>query len=156
MRSCKAHVLTGRPSLLSTQFGAGKSKTLWNRIKRICARTIIPILPLLAREYESTFKLADQQQPPYASVPHPPATAAEGTDGDSRTPPPDVKGSRCFEVLGFDIMVQANMQPRLIEVNHLPRSVRGGLTHCDASFTWNVFVYARFAVSARTPHLTTM
>ena len=28
--------------------------------------------------------------------------------------------SRCFEILGFDIMVNTNLKPSLIEVNHLP------------------------------------
>lgn len=31
------------------------------------------------------------------------------------------RGSRCFEVLGLDIMVDSNLNPWMIEVNHLPR-----------------------------------
>lgn len=34
---------------------------------------------------------------------------------------PKTRGSRCFEVLGFDIMMDNNLNPWLIEVNHLPR-----------------------------------
>jgi tubulin polyglutamylase TTLL6/13 len=33
---------------------------------------------------------------------------------------PQFRGSRCFEVLGFDIMIDDNLKPWLIEVNHLP------------------------------------
>lgn len=28
---------------------------------------------------------------------------------------------RCFEVLGYDVMIDANLNPWIIEVNHLPR-----------------------------------
>jgi len=33
---------------------------------------------------------------------------------------PSTRGSRCFEVLGYDIMIDSNLKPWLIEVNHLP------------------------------------
>jgi hypothetical protein len=33
------------------------------------------------------------------------------------------RGSRCFEILGYDIMIDSNFKPWLIEVNHLPRYV---------------------------------
>lgn len=29
--------------------------------------------------------------------------------------------NRCFEVLGYDVMVDSNLNPWVIEVNHLPR-----------------------------------
>ena len=31
--------------------------------------------------------------------------------------------NRCFEVLGYDVMIDSNLNPWIIEVNHLPRYV---------------------------------
>ena len=36
---------------------------------------------------------------------------------------------RCFEVLGYDIMLDSNLNPWIIEVNHLPRYVLYSLYH---------------------------
>lgn len=46
--------------------------------------------------------------------------ASEAGGGESGDGYPKMRGSRCFEVLGFDIMVDSNLNPWLIEVNHLP------------------------------------
>ena len=41
-------------------------------------------------------------------------------DKSSEQPFSQVGGSRCFEILGFDIMIDDNCRPILIESNHLP------------------------------------
>ena len=42
---------------------------------------------------------------------------------------PKMRGSRCFEVLGYDVMIDSNLNPWIIEVNHLPRYVLYSLYH---------------------------
>ena len=62
---------------------------IWNGIKKICAKTVIAIAPILLHNYNSC-----QSDDPYNQM--------------------------CFEILGFDIMIDSNLKPYLLEVNHSP------------------------------------
>ena len=44
----------------------------------------------------------------------------DGESGSGDIPRPEFRGSRCFEVLGLDIMIDNHQKPWMIEVNHLP------------------------------------
>lgn len=91
--------------------GEAAANELWDKIGDICVMTIVSILPTLRREYDSVFgktKLQTQQQP---------NTSTSGSHDDNRL---FEERSRCFELLGFDIMIDTKLNPILIEVNHLP------------------------------------
>lgn len=89
------------------------ASTMWSKIGDICTMTIISILPILRREYSSIFERAA-----------PLHQAGDSTEPSDREPGTastnDAGRSRCFELLGFDIMIDNDLRPSLIEVNHLP------------------------------------
>lgn len=65
---------------------------LWKRIQEICVKTCLSVTPHLAHLYGTCF------------------------GGSSRAN----YGSSCFEILGFDVMLDDKCKPWLIEVNHTP------------------------------------
>ena len=103
---------------LSDKKGAAAANKMWSKIGDICTMTIISILPTLQREYASVFQKKGSMQSPTSNP-------EEKTNGCHAAKPPEketnVMGkSRCFEILGFDIMIDNDLRPSLIEVNHLP------------------------------------
>ncbi len=85
--------------------GEARAAALWREMGEICVKTVLSILPTLVRDYNALFG-------PDAKEVGGGAAAAAG-----------VWGSRAFELLGFDIMVDQALKPWLIEVNTLPRQV---------------------------------
>mmetsp|Transcript_200 Transcript_200/g.332 ORF Transcript_200/g.332 Transcript_200/m.332 type:complete len:520 (-) Transcript_200:109-1668(-) len=95
---------------LKVERGEAAASELWEKIGDICVMTILSILPTLRREYDTVFgktRLQTQQ------------SASSSSSGSSNSNSPYEK-SRCFEVLGVDIMIDTKLNPILIEVNHLP------------------------------------
>jgi len=132
-------------SWLSEERGPSVTEKLWNQIGEICVKTIISIAPILEREYNITFGLNQiTNQDSVGGTKHSDcstwpdnmkASNKENSSDTSNSNPvlpentnttkelptiKELKGSRCFAILGFDIMIDSKIKPYLIEVNHLP------------------------------------
>lgn len=129
---------------VANTYGQDKADWLWRRIGVLCTRTVLSILPTLSREYDAHFRtfggipVDASLIPASASSMSNKLPAAPGSkkmdeeeeeeekddkeeDKKAEDPlQPKTRGSRCFEILGFDIMIDNNLNPTLIEVNHLP------------------------------------
>ena len=71
---------------------------LQNNIDEIITLTLLSVQPYLAHNYKAIFKNIDD------------------------------KKSRCFEILGFDVLIDENLKPWVLEVNHSPS------LSCDSPF----------------------
>lgn len=82
-------------------YGIEKRKAMWTGVGDLCVKTLMSIQPILSQEYSSIFAKFSKQSSIFDAV-------------------NETKASSCFEVLGFDVLLDAKLKPWLIEVNHLP------------------------------------
>ena len=107
----------------------------------VAVRAVLTILPTLSREYDQFFKefnnipvkLCALGASNNNSKSEDSSESESEEDGEKSEPQnkqnkdekpeekPEWRGSRCFEILGLDIMVDSALKPWLIEINHLPR-----------------------------------
>jgi len=137
-------------SYIAQEKGEAKAEWLWRRMGTLCVRSVLSIIPTLSREYDQHFKSFNNipvnpidietmnndentktnlraksasKSNSDLSIEHG-STSSEEEDSesskDAQSNYPNVRGSRCFEVLGFDVMIDSNLKPWIIEVNHLP------------------------------------
>jgi tubulin polyglutamylase TTLL6/13 len=78
---------------LEEEHGAEAREKVWARMSDLCVKMMIAVQPILQHEYEH-------------------GMTKDSTRSD--------EGSRCFQILGVDVMIDENLRPWLIEVNHLP------------------------------------
>lgn len=90
---------------VAQRYGEAAAERLWQEMGELCVKTVLSILPTLVRDYTSLFG------------------EDNGGDEDSKSSSSSsssVQGSRAFEILGIDIMVDQALKPWIIEVNTLP------------------------------------
>ncbi|OQS04500.1 tubulin polyglutamylase [Thraustotheca clavata] len=98
-------------SWLEEKYPKDSVDELWHNIGDICLKSIIAVQPTIAQEYQSTF--AKFSKP-----------LAEDCNVNAN--------SNSFALLGMDVLVDENLKPWLLEVNHLPSF------HCDSPLDWNI------------------
>jgi len=81
---------------MEEHYGEDKAGILWKEIQSLCLKTILAVLPIVQREYRQTFP------------------------AKMRDNPGEVERSRCFQILGVDVMVDRRLRPWLVECNIMP------------------------------------
>ena len=106
---------------IAAEKGQAKADALWWRMGTMSVKVIVSILPTLVREYESIFFKDTGGQDRRAQYKDGGSVlATDAAEASQSTRQRVVEGSRCFEVLGVDIIIDHALKPWLVEVNHLP------------------------------------
>lgn len=88
------------------------NKVLWGRLADACVKTLITVGPMLRREYHAANPSSAWGRGRAGG-----GGSGGGGKGGATAPPPR---STCFTIIGMDLMVDDELAPWIIEINHLP------------------------------------
>lgn len=91
-------------------------QALWARLADACVKTLLTVGPMLRREYHAANPTPGGAFA--ATKGKPSAAGGPGAGGASGAPTP--ARSTCFTIIGMDLMVDDELEPWIIEINHLP------------------------------------
>lgn len=81
-----------------------------------CVKTLLTVGPMLRREYNA----ANPTTGAFAATKGKTASGPSGASGGGASGAPTPPRSTCFTIIGMDLMVDDELEPWIIEINHLP------------------------------------
>ncbi|KAI9335191.1 tubulin-tyrosine ligase family-domain-containing protein [Zopfochytrium polystomum] len=107
--------------MLEERYGRERAEKVWDRIADLVVKTIVTVQPQISSLLRACFpKNVGSTEASSSSTTSITSSSASGTWEGSTADIHAAGSSPCFEILGFDIMLDHKLKPWVLEVNHSP------------------------------------